>query len=92
MTKRKTPVEAEAEAGSTVEFTWEGETFTLPGSLDDCDLPTVAAMRNGDYIGFTQSILGDQWPRLLRASKGKPHRARELQNEILRALGFGKGE
>lgn len=93
MTKRKSPAEAETEAGSTTEFTWEGETFALPGSLDDCDMATVAAMRIGDPIGFVQGVLGPQeWQRFLAVTRGKPHRARDVQSEILKALGFAKGE
>lgn len=91
--KKQTPAQAEAEAGSTAEFTWEGETFALPGSLDDCDMATVSAMRLGDPIGFVQGVLGDQqWRRFLAVTRGKPHRARDVQQAILEALGFRKGE
>lgn len=90
---KKSPAELEAEAGSTTEFTWEGETFALPGSLDDCDMATMAAMRRGDPIGFVQGVLGDeQWSRFLRSTRGKPHRASEVQAEILKALGIKRGE
>jgi len=90
---RKSPAAAEVEAGSTSEFIWEGETFALPGSLDDCDMATVASMRMGDPIGFVQGVLGDeQWRRFLSATKGKPHRAREVQSAVLKALGFPKEE
>lgn len=92
-TARKTPAELEAEPGSTAEFTWEGDTFALPGSLDDCDMATVAAMRAGDPIGFVSGVLGDeQWRRFLAVTRGKPHRAREVQSAVLKALGFDRPE
>lgn len=90
---KKTAAEMEVEPDSTSEFTWEGEKFALPGSLDDCDMATVAAMRRGDPIGFASGVLGDeQWATFLRVTRGKPHRAAEVQTEILKALGFNRGE
>lgn len=83
-------VEAEVTPESTLTFTWAGNDYEIPGSLDDCDIEAFEALRRGDDIGYIVYVLGQkQWRDLKAASKLKARDRRKIADGISKVFGLG---
>jgi hypothetical protein len=86
-----TPVQVEAETGSTVvDIDWRDLTFTVSSDLDDWPVSATLALEDGNYASAIRAILGgDQFAAFMGFAPTNRD-AREFFNVIATALGLGQ--
>lgn len=87
-----TPLKSEA-AGTTAEFEFNGETFTVPLEYDDFPLSYIEAAVDGRPLAVqARELLGPvQWERV-RAMNLTGRNLQELSDAISDAAGIDSGE
>lgn len=83
----------EAEGVTEAEFEWDGNTYTVPASLDLLDLDALEAVVDGNAIAGLRALLGPaQWALLKKREAGRPHRFVEINAAVLAVIGDPSGE
>lgn len=91
MTKKA--AQNEVEQVETVEFEWDGFTYTVPASLDLIDIDTLEQLVDGNALTVVRALLGpQQWQVLKDRARGKQHNFAELRAAIDAAMGQDTGE
>jgi hypothetical protein len=77
----------------TVDIDYKGTTYTLPASMDDCDVAVLEAFEGGKLTAALSGILGERQYTALKAKGLKVRDLNELTDLIVAAMGFGdRGE
>lgn len=82
------PREAEAD-GSTAEFTFRDQTFTVPLVKAEWSVDLLESLEEGKAVGSVRGALGpNQW-RMVRGMNLNIRELGELSELIAKAMGFG---
>jgi len=89
----KPAAQREAEEPTEVTVEWRGQSFTIPASLDDCDLDTLEAFENGKAVAAVRGILGDRaFSSFKRKNKPNVRDFNEFAKVVALAMGMDPGE
>lgn len=86
---------AEAEVtGDSLSVEWDGHTYEIPSSLDDCDIEVIEAIESGRSAAMVAGVFGAvQWRQLKARSRPKGRDLDVLCDLVADAYGFkGAGE
>lgn len=90
---QKPAAQIEAEAATEVTIEWRGQSFTIPATLDDCDVDTLEAFENGKAIGAIKGLLGDKaYSAFKRKHKPNVRDLKEFMAVVAEAMGMEPGE
>jgi len=72
----------------TIELVWDGRTYLIPPSMDECTMETFEANERGNIALLVASVLGEeQWADLKKNSKPKARERFDIARAIAKAWG-----
>lgn len=82
----------EATKPEFIEFEFNGETYNVPGDVEEYDIEVVEAFENDDSIGAIRGLLGPQQWKLIKKRGLKVKDFNSLVEVVLKTIGLSEGK